>query len=306
MTFRHLLLVAPLALFAACEFPDTTTGKLGNFNFSFADCDCNVADNAMLAGGRASIQVSPAKGQPRYARVASSDPSIAQFTMNASEYGRVDTEAVAAGAADLLLYDEADKLIDRVTLRVEAPSELTFSPEGPLLRVIEGGEYVVNVVPVGTRGRLIGDGATRIAISGVLVDRSPVPPTYGSGAAVRFTGSAGRGQVTATAGGLTRALDVELVAERALTSLTLESRGQSLDLAFAAYHIADAVGPVHGAPCRFTFSSPNVTVYDQSFSLTDPVETTVQLEVAAVGRYTATCTVGSLSASIEVVRTDAR
>ncbi len=64
-----------------------------------------------------------------------------------------------------------------------------------------------------------------------------------------------------------------------------------------------AQGPVYGANCDWTTSDPSVTVTDHTPDHFDSAPTTTtEFTLAKRGAFTATCTIGSASATVPLER----
>jgi hypothetical protein len=307
---RNMFLVSIFAV-AVSGCVSRTGGQLGHASFSYEEClfGCATSDNNLAAGGaRASINVSLASGYS-FAAVHSTNIAAATFTIGGDISGTtINAISGSPGSTLLQLLDGSGHLVDQTTINVEATATLAvtrgWSGAAPL--ILAGSPQSFHVTTTDAGGRTtIGTGSVAFSLLGTL---SPTASIGLGGDSFGFEGSPGSGSVIATTqSGASARLDVTVVPASAVISLnatrhsnTTDSSGTYANVDITAYSPS---GPVYGAQCSWTASDPSVTVRSQSVaSLEHAPMATTQLSLGRPGTFVATCSVGTLSTSVQLTR----
>lgn len=336
---RHLLLQLTLAggacllLGGDCGAPASAQlGHKGQLKFSFTahpDGSLNFANAAVAAGGKpVTVSVYYNTGgcsspSDKIASARSSDPSVAAFTITESDSNwQVAMTGVAPGKADLEVLDAAGKVLDQITISVDAAKKVVFNLSSSTLAVIENHPVMVEALAEDAMGRpLLGAAPIQFAAGGSLVAASangpcPPPTRYAPDPdpyqAFSFCGGAGTGSVTATLAGAasstnaTGSLNVTVVPAAGISTFAEVHRGAH-DSSDGTRHIvtvdmqATAAGlPVYGALCNWLLSDGQVSVVSQALG-DDPRSAALYETVFAVasrGSHSALCSLGAASQTV--------
>jgi hypothetical protein len=311
MRILGLLVAAALAAFTMLGCFARSEGQLGHASFSYEEClfGCTVTDNSMAAGGASAvIQVQLSSGYS-FAQVRSSNPSVAQFNINASGVGggvNVGVVAGTPGQTQLQLVDANGKLVDQVNVNVAAVAKLAvtqgWSGAAPL--VLESSSQSFHVITQDGNARtLIGTGSVAFDVVGAL---HKIDGVFG-GDIQGFAGVPGSGSVTARCATASSTLPVTVVPLTAIGGVTATVKPNTTQ-GTQTYGNVDVVansagGSVYGATCHWTTSDPSVTVNQQSATtLESAPKASTSFLLAAPGTFTATCTLGAVSASVSLHR----
>jgi hypothetical protein len=309
-----------LVVVAACGANGTSTpGKRGRATFNYwalPGCTdgCNL-DQYFLApdGAKQTVRVNGVA----FAGVQSSAPQVAGF-VGAS--GEVEATTGMPGDADLVLLDGAGGELDRVTVHVAATAQLEFTRgwqgDGPIL--VEN----VPITSFQVRKRdavgriLLGAGAVRFTVGGTLSSLG-APPPPGPGLPPNMVetlivqGQAGAGDLAGANGGQSFDIPVTTVALTDLEKLTLAAGATTLgeggipETALAAT-AATKDGLAYGWACAWAVSDSSVQVKigsEPDHLDVAPVEN-ARFRLTRTGSYTASCTVGRLTAMVTLSRSD--
>jgi hypothetical protein len=316
MRWLPLLLVA--ACSSACSSSGTSTrGQHGRDSFAYLatpGCEdgCNLQQFAVAADdAQQEMQVSGAA----FAGVSSSADSIASFTLSG---GQVSMTTAMSGDADLILSDGAGTEVDRVTVHVVDVAELEFtkgwSGSGPL--VLESVPITfgpVTKLDAGNR-TLLGAQAVHFQASGtvsLMGAPSPAPnapPTILE--SMIFQAAAGTGDLTGQNGSQSFDIAVTAVTLNDLSMLTatvgesvLGSGGATIDTPVAV-NAATPAGNVYGPTCSWAVSDPSVEVVvtGNADELQGPATSGATFKLTKDGTFTATCSIGRLTAVVPLKR----
>jgi hypothetical protein len=259
----------------------------------------------LAAGGaRASIGVFVHRGGS-YTSVGSTNPLVATFTLESS-----GAEALSGnpGSTELQLLRADGSLLDAATVTVVPTAKLDYQVgwPGSAPLVLEGATEVWHVTTLDANGRVtVGSGSVHFSTTGTLSQSSELP--FG-GDEFGFSGHAGGGQVIATAPNATATLDVQVVPTSSLTSLSGKVLANSTDTngvvhANVEVTASSGSGPVYGAVCKWLMPDPSVTLTSNSANPLekDPVDA-AQFTLGKTGSFLATCTIGSLSTTVQLSR----
>jgi hypothetical protein len=308
----------PLLLAGACSSSGTSTrGQHGRDSFAYLatpGCEdgCNLQDFSVAADGAQQLmQVTGAS----FAAVSSSADAIASFSLSGQN---VLMTTAMSGDADLVLGDGAGSEVDRVTVHVADVAELEYtrgwSGNGPI--VLENVPITfgpVTKLDAGNR-TLLGAQAVHFQVSGTLSALgapSPAPnapPTILE--SIIVSAAAGSGDLTGKNGSQSFDIPMTAVTLNDLTMLTatvgesvLGSGGATIDTPVAV-NAATPAGSVYGPTCSWAVSDPSVEVVITSNAdqLQGPPTSGATFKLTKDGTFTATCSIGRLTAVVPLKR----
>jgi hypothetical protein len=265
---------------------DGTSGDSGHACFAWrstSDLSAPVA-----AGSDTTIDVS---SELPFAQVSSTDATIADFWLDG---GSIEVHAGRPGSVDLVLQDARGREVDRVLVTVAPTIVLsTFAPR--TIAMLAGASDRFHVSTVGPGGvPTVGVGAVSFSAEGTarLASYEILP----DGDERTFWGDVGHGRVVARAGTAVTAIDVDFVPESAVTSIDAQVTGPGQVRAVAR----SAYGPVYGASCDWT-TYPAASVAQSASGIEEPAGSDSVFSLGLRGvAYTATCTIGSAHATVQL------
>lgn len=261
-------------------------------------------------GAHASIDASSHGGgcsdSYSFAAVASSDPTIADFTYDGS---RIQVTTGHAGTVELQLLDDKGARVDSVDVTIEAVA--TVGPGLTSASVIAGGTYRLPVTMYGATGDELGGERGMLQVSTAGVVSVMTTDAFAETAIDIAAADIGDGTVTLAApSNVTATIAIKSVAPEAITAIELDPRRPpSYDpdhVRWTVYTVARADGElVYGATCSWQVSSADVSI-DWQRPVTNLADTVTSEDSAfhlgKAGSYTATCTIGAAQLDVPLHR----
>jgi hypothetical protein len=309
--------VRSLILFAfvcACSSNSSfTKGKKGRASFAYRatpGCEdgCDLDRNAVVSDGATQLLLVTGAD---FGQVSSSAPEIASFMKTAD--GVVATTGMA-GDVDLILQDASAGEVDRVTLHIVAAAKLKYtagwgSAAGPIL--LEN--VPITMAPVQKEDSnlriLFGHGAVRFTGSAIsTIAATSMPDDIQE--TIVLEGPAGAANLNLANGSQSVDIPIQIVSISGLSKLTLDLHGTFLGSSGTTVDspvdvtVSSPDGPVYGASCAWSVSDPSVqiVVTQTTDHLALAPTGNVTFKMTRVGSFTATCTLGALTAMVPLKR----
>jgi hypothetical protein len=278
-------------------------GERGRIGFGFFPAVSQQLETPLAAGGAHTelLALSPASTPP-VRSVTSTAPEVVSFVLSSVGGSLCQNQALLLlhtgrpGSAALRLFDDGGAEIDRVTLTVEATTELpldrAFGDAAPA-RILAGSLQGVHTTTLGAKGILVGTGSVEFHLEGDLLPypvRDAAPPWWG-GDALAFTGRPGQGRVVADCGGAHAEVPVQVLDPSALGEVTLQAPAAkwpaTVDVTVVAQAQSDGA-LIYGAQCRWAWPFGRPEWIDGGWIGDDPVAR-YRFTAPRAGTFNATC-----------------
>jgi hypothetical protein len=299
-------------VFGCSSSSSFTKGKKGRANFAYRatpGCEdgCDLDRNAVVSDGATQLLLVTGDA---FTQVSSSAPAIASFMKTAD--GVVATTGMA-GDVDLILQDAAGGEVDRVTLHIVAASKLLYTAgwqgAGPI--VVEN--VPITMAPVTKKDAdlhiLFGHGAVRFTATGMNATPAASMPNDILESIV-VQGAAGSANLNLANGAVSVDIPFQIVSvndltklDAAVTGTVLGPTGTTVDSP-VEWTVSTPAGQVYGASCAWSVSDPSVqiVVTGTSDQLDQSPSGNATFKMSRAGTFTATCTVGKLTAMLPLKR----
>jgi hypothetical protein len=250
----------------SCSYDVSQTPTLGQrrrIGFGYFPAVAEKLDVPMTSGGaKTELLGFSGSSTPQPRRVTSTDPSVVKVALAAvggslcQNQSLMTLQSGVPGQADVVLYDDNDRELDRVTVKVVETTrlELDRGTPGPL-RFLAGSLQGVHATTLSDQGILVGTGAVHFTLQGSLVPPSDerVPPWWG-GDAVAFSGTAGTGKIVVDGGSAHGVLEFEILEATAIDQVQIDAPSSKWPAPVELTVAAQSDGaPVFGAQCKWSW-----------------------------------------------------
>jgi hypothetical protein len=274
-------------------------------DFKACDGDCLLNKNPLAAAGAATsielIDATTAASRPfpPIVETLSSAPSVASF--NLLDNNHVEALPGMAGTTDLILFDNFGNEIDRVTLTVADVASLQVpvngGNSGPV--ILEQAEVALDATAQDAAGTDV------VGLLPEVTATGPITVADGKhGSQVILKGAAGNGMLTVTAGSAMVTIPYQIVAASTIQAIempgnqSVPSGGVAVGMRLT---VDSTMGAAYGDPCVWVLSDPSLTLIPSPIpSLAQTPAVSPSFAASKRGSFTATCTAGKATATVDI------